>query len=150
MIRKANIKDAKKIQKLINYFASKEIMLPRSLNQVYGAIRDFFVFDNEKEKVVGCAALTPSWDDLAEIRSVAIAKKMQKKGIGTELITACLDEAKSFGFKRVFLLTYVPKYFAKFGFKQADRDKFPHRIWTECINCPKFPKCNEILMVKKL
>lgn len=149
MIRKAGIKDAKKIQKLINYFAGKEIMLPRSLNQVYTSIRDFFVFE-ENGKILGCAALSSSWDDLAEIRSVAISKKMQKRGIGKELVNACLEEAKSFGFKKVFLLTYIPKYFMKFGFKQADRDKFPHRIWTECINCPKFPNCNEILMVKKL
>ena len=150
MIRKAGIKDAKKIQKLINSFAKKELMLPRSLNQVYGAIRDFFVFENDNGKVVGCAALSPSWDDLAEIRSVAIAKKFQKAGVGTQLVNACLKEAKSFGFKKVFLLTYVPKYFAKFGFKKADRKRFPHRIWTECINCPKFPDCEEIALIKRI
>jgi len=149
MIRKANVKDAKKIHKLVNYFAEHGMMLPRSLNNIYTSIRDFFIFE-DNGKVLGCAALSPSWEDLAEIRSVAISKKFQKKGAGTELVNACLEEAKQFGFKKVFLLTYVPKYFSRFGFKIADRKKFPHRIWTECINCPKFPNCNEILMVKKL
>lgn len=149
MIRKAAIKDAKKIHKLVNSFAEKGIMLPRSLNAVYSNIRDFFVYEKDG-KILGCAALAPSWQDMAEIRSVAVKKKFQKKDIGTELVNACIEEAKSFGFKKIFLLTYVPKFFKNFGFKETDKNKFPHRIWTECINCPKFPKCNEVLMVKRI
>ena len=149
MIRKANIKDIKKIHRIVNSFAEKGVMLPRSLNALYSSARDFFVFE-QNGKILGCAALAPSWQDIAEIRSVAVIKKYHKKEIGTQLVNACIREAKEFGFKKIFLLTYVPNYFKKFGFRVADKKKFPHRIWTECINCPKFPKCDEILMVKRL
>ncbi|MBI5148109.1 N-acetyltransferase [Candidatus Pacearchaeota archaeon] len=149
MIRKANLKDVRKIHKIVNYFAERGDMLPRSLNSVYENIRDFFIFEQDG-RIIGCVALKPSWQDLAEIRSLAVLKRFQKKGIGKELVQACIDDAKLFGFKKVFALTYVPKYFQKFGFRVVDKKKFPHRIWTECINCPKFPKCNEILLVKNL
>jgi len=91
-----------------------------------------------------------SWDDLAEIKSFAVVKKMQGKGIGKELISASLAEAKQLGAKRVFVLTYKPDYFKKFGFKRVRTSNLPHKIWAECINCAKFPNCQEIALMKKL
>ncbi len=149
MIRKAKIQEIKEIQKLINYFAKKDLMLPRSLNELYENLRDFWVA-KEDRKVVGCAALHLSWDDLAEIKSVAVEKSKQGKGIGKELVGACLDEALRLGVGRVFVLTYKPSYFKKFGFVRVKNADLPHKIWAECINCCKFPNCNEIAMVKKL
>ncbi|MCX5707036.1 MAG: GNAT family N-acetyltransferase, partial [Candidatus Omnitrophica bacterium] len=96
MIRKAKIKDIKEIQGLINYFAKQDIMLPRSLNELYENIRDFWVWE-EKGKVSGCAAMHISWDDLAEIKSLAVAKRLHNKGVGKELVTACLLEAGELG-----------------------------------------------------
>lgn len=149
MIRKAQVKDIKPIQELINSFAKLDIMLARSLNELYENIRDFWVID-EKGKIIGCAAMHISWDDLAEIKSLAVAKKYQGEGKGQELINACLKEALSLGAKKVFVLTYKPEYFKKLGFKRVKNASLPHKIWAECINCSKFPNCQEIALLKIL
>ncbi len=149
MIRKAKIKDIKQIQELVNSFAKQNIMLPRSLNELYENIRDFWVAE-EKGKIAGCAAMHISWDDLAEIKSVAVAKKHRGKGMGRELIASCLEEASDLGAKKVFVLTYQPEYFKKFGFKRVKHASLPHKIWAECINCCKFPNCQEIALLKIL
>ncbi|MGA2775848.1 MAG: N-acetyltransferase [Candidatus Omnitrophota bacterium] len=149
MIRKARIDDIKQIQALINVFAKKDLMLSRSLNELYENLRDYWLYEDEG-RVIGCAALHISWDNLAEIKSVAVAKAHQEKGIGGQLITACLNEAKSLGAKKVFVLTYKPQFFKKFGFKQIKQSELPHKIWAECINCCKFPNCREIALLKVL
>ena len=124
-------------------------MLPRSLNELYESLRDFWVCE-ENKKITGCAALHISWDDLAEIKSIAVARNRQKKGLGKELILACLDEAKKLGAKKIFVLTYKPEFFKKFGFKKVKTSELPHKIWAECINCPKFPNCQEVALLKEL
>ncbi|MBM3249718.1 MAG: N-acetyltransferase [Candidatus Omnitrophica bacterium] len=149
MIRKARIEDIKAIQKLINYFAGLDQMLPRSLNELYENLRDFWVAE-ESGKITGCAALHISWEDLAEIKSVAVAKPRQRKGLGRALIRACLNEARLMGAKKAFVLTYKPEFFRKFGFKRIKHDDLPHKIWAECINCPKFPNCQEIALLRQL
>jgi amino-acid N-acetyltransferase len=149
MIRKAKIEDIKQIQNLINLFAKQDLMLPRSLNELYENIRDFWVLEEHK-KIIGCSALHISWDDLAEIKSVAVAKNKQGKGIGKNLVLTCLDEAKQMGAKKVFVLTYKPAYFKKFGFKKVKTSSLPHKVWAECINCCKFPDCQEIALLKIL
>lgn len=149
MIRKAKVGDIKRIQELINYFAGRDLMLPRSLNILYENLRDFFVCE-DKNKIVGCSALHISWDDLAEIKSLAVARNYQNKGIGRKLAEACILEAKEIGAGRVFVLTYAPDFFKKLGFRQTAHNKLPHKIWAECINCPKFPDCRETALIKKI
>jgi amino-acid N-acetyltransferase len=149
MIRKAKIEDIKQIQALINVFAKQDLMLPRSLNELYDNLRDFWVCE-ENKRITACAALHISWDDLAEIKSLAVLKHRQGKGIGRELISVCLNEARELGVKRIFVLTYKPDYFKKFGFKRVKTSDLPHKVWAECINCCKFPNCQEIALVKQL
>lgn len=149
MIRKAKIKDVKEIHQLINHFARKDLMLPRSLNELYDNIRDFWVAEADK-KVVGCAALHISWQDLAEIKSLAVDSRRQKKGIGAELIATCINEARQLGARKVFVLTYRAKYFQKQGFHIVEHKDLPHKIWAECINCPKFPNCQEVALLKNI
>ncbi len=149
MIRKALIQDIKQIQSLINYFAKKDIMLPRSLNELYDNIRDFWVFEDE-HKVIGCCALHVCWQDLAEIKSLAVDKSKQRMGIGKKLVDACIAEAKEMGASKIFALTYQPGFFKKFAFKKTSTASLPHKVWAECINCPKFPDCQETAMVKKI
>jgi amino-acid N-acetyltransferase len=149
LIKKADIEDIRQIQCLINYFASRDMMLPRSLNELYENLRDFWVCKAGKS-VLGCCALHISWDDLAEIKSLAVKKNRQGKGMGSSLVAASINEARALGAKRIFVLTYSPKFFRKFGFKRIRYSSLPHKIWAECINCPKFPNCQEIAMVKEL
>jgi len=146
-IRKATIKDAKQIRDIVNFFAESGKMLPLSYNQIYERIRDFWVIEKGKQ-IIGCGALKSMWKDLAEIRSVAIKEKYQKKGYGKILIENLIEEGKQLGFKKIFVLTYKPEYFEKFGFKKISKSKLPHKIWIDCVNCPKFPNCDEIALIK--
>lgn len=151
MIRKAQIKDATIIHGLINAYAAADLMMPRSLNEIFENIRDFWVAVNPKEKITGCVSLhIVGWNNLAEIKSLAVDKKWQRKGIGGELIESCLEEAQELQIGSVFALSYKPKFFKKFGFRVISKSKLPHKVWAECCNCPKFPNCGEIALIKKL
>jgi amino-acid N-acetyltransferase len=141
-IRKSTIVDVRQMQKLINEFAKREEMLPRSLNELYENIRDFYVCENRGE-IIGLCALHILWEDLAEIRSLAVKGEFQKKGIGRRLLRRCLDEARRLGIKRVFALTYHPEFFEKSGFRRAEKTELPQKIWGDCLKCPKFPECDE-------
>ncbi|HSW61826.1 MAG TPA: N-acetyltransferase [Dissulfurispiraceae bacterium] len=141
-IRKACMADIKAIQALVNDFAKREQMLPRSLNELYESARDFIVYE-EKGSLVGVCALRIMWDDLGEIRSLAVRAQHQKKGIGKKLVKRCLKEARELGLKRVFALTYHPLFFKKLGFRDIDKAKLPQKIWSDCIKCHKFPECDE-------
>jgi amino-acid N-acetyltransferase len=149
MLRKARITDVKDIQKLLTNFASRGEMLSRSLSELYEAIRDFYVFE-EDGKVLGASALHIVWEDLAEVRSVAVAEDSGRRGLGTQVVGACIDEARELGLKRVFCLTYKPDFFAKFGFRIVDKSELPHKVWGDCIKCVKFPDCDEIAMILDL
>lgn len=144
-IRKAKIKDVNEIHKLINYYAKKGLLLPRSLSEIYEHLRDYFVLE-ENGTIYGVCALGICWEDLAEIRSLAISEKTQKRGFGSSLVRECIKEAKDLGIKRVFALTYVPEFFTRFGFKKIKKSSLPHKIWADCLKCPKFPDCDEIAM----
>ena len=149
-IRKANINDAKKIQFLINVYAEKDLMLPRSLNEIYENIRDFWVCE-QKNKIIGSCALHPvGWENMAEIKSLAVLRNNQRKGIGRTLVNNCIEEAKVLKIKNLFVLTYVPKFFKQLGFKKISKSKLPHKIWADCYKCHKFPNCNEEALIKSI
>ncbi len=149
MIRKAKIAEAKTIQKLINSFAKEGKLLPRSLSEIYDNLRDFFVFE-EDGRILGVCALHICWEDLAEIRSLAVQEDAGRKGVGRQLVEACLEEAKELGVKKVFLLTYIPSFFRKLGFSEVDKATLPHKIWGDCLRCPKFPHCDEVALIRTL
>ncbi len=149
MLRKAQIKDVKDIQKLLTGYASRGDMLSRSLSELYEALRDFYVVEDEG-RLLGTAALHIVWEDLAEVRSVAVAEEAGRKGIGTQVVRACLDEARELGLRRVFCLTYKPEFFGKFGFRIVDKSELPHKVWGDCMKCVKFPDCDEIAMILDL
>ena len=148
-VEKARISDATQMHQLINYFADKGEMLARPLSEIYENIRDYFVI-REGERVIACAALHVSWSDLAEIKSVAVAETSQQQGIGAQLVEACLKEAKELGLPTIFCLTYQPSFFEKLGFSQIDKMELPHKVWTECYRCPKFPNCDEVALIYHL
>ncbi len=141
-IKRAKISDVKQIHKFINEFAKKETMLARSLNELYEGIRDFVIFE-DKGILMGVCALRILWEDLAEIRSLAVKEEFQRSGIGRSLVQQCLEDAKSLGIKKVFALTYQPDFFKRLGFKDIDKSRLPQKIWGDCLKCPKFPECDE-------
>jgi len=149
LIRKATVEDVKKIQKLVNYYAKRERMLPRSLNELYESIRNFFVYA-EGRNIYGCCALNIDWEDLAEIKSLAVAVSKAGRGIGAKLLQECIRDAKKLKVKKLFALTYVPGFFEKFGFEIVDKKELPHKIWSECIKCMYFPNCKEIALMREI
>ena len=150
MIRKAKITDIKFIHQLLKEYGDIGLLLPRPISKLYDHVRDFSVFVDKSDRVIGCCALQFCWEDLAEIRSLAVLSEYTRKNIGTLLVKEALNEAKSFSIKRIFTLTYKPDFFKKFGFNQIDRSELPLKIWTDCIMCVKFPDCDETAMMKKL
>ena len=149
MIRKALIRDVKPIHRLLSYYADQGLLLPRSLSELYDHLRDHFVAEDSRSQnsIIGVSALGICWEDLAEIRSLAIAEDEQGKGLGSQLVEACLEEARSLGLKKVFTLSYVPDFFSKLGFEEVEKAVLPHKIWGDCLKCPKFPDCDETAMM---
>ncbi len=148
MLRKAIIKDVKAIHALIDDYASKDEMLPCSLLELYEKIRDFYVFaDDETDEVLGACALHVCWEDLGEIRSLTVKVEKTMKGIGSAMVSACIEEAKNLGIQKLFALTYKPDFFKKLGFNIIDKNVLPHKIWSDCIKCSKFPECDETAMM---
>ncbi len=145
LIEKAKIGDVPQIQQLVNNFADKGEMLARPLSEIYENMRDYFVV-RDGEKIIGCVALHISWSDLAEVKALAVAEDTQRKGMGAQLVKACIDEAQALDLPIIFCLTYKPVFFEKQGFIRVDKMKLPKKVWTECFHCPKFPDCDEVAM----
>jgi amino-acid N-acetyltransferase len=145
-IEKATMGDAPRIQELVSGFAAIGEMLPRPLAEIYEHLRDFFVV-RERQEVVACAALHIMWEDLAEVRSLAVVENNQDQGVGLLLVNACLEEARRLGIRTVFALTQQPAFFEKVGFHQAEMMSLPRKVWGECFRCPKFPNCDEIAVI---
>ncbi len=147
MIRKATLKDIKLVHKLISEQAKAGNLISRAISELYSQVRDFVVrTENGSEGIIGCAALHIVWEDLAEIRSLAVETEYQKKGIGSELVQALLVESRAMEINRVFVLTDRTKLFERLGFSQIDKNMLPHKIWADCIRCNKFPECDEVAM----
>ena len=145
MIRKAVIQDIIPIHRLLGYYADQGLLLPRALSELYDHLRDFFVIEDKSQgdSIVAVCALGICWEDLAEIRSLAVAEDQQGKSFGSQLVEAGLKEANSLGLKKIFALTYIPGFFSRFGFKEVEKSVLPHKIWADCLKCPKFPDCDE-------
>ena len=148
MIKKAVIQDIKQIHKLLASEADKGNLLARSLSELYDHIRDYFVIKkpDQSDTIIAVCALGVCWETLAEIRSLAVAEDFQKKGYGSRLVKKCFKEAGSLGVEKIFTLTYAPVFFDKLGFQKVKKSKLPHKVWSDCLNCPKFPDCDEIAM----
>jgi len=148
-VEKAKISDVPQVQVLVNHFAARDEMLPRSLSELYENVREFFVVRDD-EKVVACASMHVLWSDLAEIRSLAVAEGNRDKGLAAQLIKACLQEAGEMDIPIVFCLTYRPALFEKYGFARVDKMELPRKVWAECYRCPKFPDCDEVALTYEL
>jgi amino-acid N-acetyltransferase len=151
ILRKAMVKDVRLIHELLMDEAAtgEGIVLPRSYNDLYNRLRDFYVVENDTTReIVGCCALAITWEDIAEIRSLVVSKPLRQQGWGRRLVEACVSEALTFGLYNVFTLTAKPKFFEKLGFSLVDHATLPQKVWADCLNCPKYPdQCNEVAML---
>ena len=141
-VRKATLGDVPGIHRLINHFARQELMLSRSRGDLYENLRDFTVAV-DGERIVACGALHIVWEDLAEIKCLAVAEDHQKQGLGKAIVRSLVEEARGLEVAGVFCLTYQRPFFIGLGFQPASKESLPHKIWSECTRCAKFPDCDE-------
>ena len=145
--RKATFADVDEIHDLIAGYAAQGVMLPKPHSTLYEALREFVVaVDVESKKIVGVGALHLTWNELAEVRSMAVHENYSRRGIGSSIVKKLLEEGQTLGVKNFFTLTYRPEFFKSLGFTTTTKESLPHKIWKECIDCPKFPNCDEIAM----
>ncbi|MDR0766847.1 MAG: N-acetyltransferase [Methanosarcinales archaeon] len=149
LIRKAKMNDVFEMKELINSYASEGCMLPRSLDSLYTYIRDFVVME-ENGKVIGCCGAHPDWENLGEVVSFAVAKPYTRQGNGTKLLEACIEDAKTIGLEKLFVLTNSPEFFKKKGFIEIKKEELPWKIWADCVNCSKYPDCNSVSLIKQI
>ncbi|WP_134220297.1 N-acetyltransferase [Pelotomaculum sp. FP] len=143
---KAKITDVEPIHALINYYAEKGLMLARPRTMLYESLREFTVA-RDQGKVVAAGSLHIIWEDIAEVRALAVAPEYAKKGVGRKLVDMFIEEAGELGLPRLFALTYQQVFFEKCGFHVVPKESLPQKVWKECVNCPKFPNCEEIAMI---
>ena len=145
--RKATFADVDEIHELIAGYASQGVMLPKPHSTLYETLREFVVAEDvASKKIVGVGALHFTWNELAEVRSMAVDENFSRRGIGSAIVKKLLEEGRAFGIKKFFTLTYRPDFFGTLGFMATTKESLPHKIWKECIECPKFPNCDEIAM----
>jgi len=145
--RKARFDDIESIYGLVHIYAAQGEMLPRSRNTLYENLRDMVVAEAD-DGVIGVGALHIMWDRLAEVRMMAISPDHTRQGVGAEIVSRLLAECDALGIEKVFTLTYKPDFFRKLGFIRISREELPQKVWKECIDCPKYPNCDEIAMIK--
>lgn len=148
--RKATMADIPAVHKLINDYATQQLMLRRSVMLLYESVRDFVVAVDEADQVVGVGGLHVMWQDLAEIRSLAVKPELAKKGVGRGIVEYLVEEARGLGLKRVFALTYQQAFFEKCGFHVLEKERLPQKVWKECVYCDRFHCCDEIAVIRML
>ena len=148
-LERATLQSIPQIHEIVNSFADQGEMLHRSLSELYENVRDFIVI-KEGSKVLACVALHVLWEDLAEIKSVAVTTPLQSQGIGAFLVEQSIQDARALGLSTVFVLTHKPGFYEKLAFQRSEVMSFPRKVWSECIRCPKFPSCNEIAMSRSV
>ena len=148
--RKARIADVENIYQLVMAYANQGLMLARPRQGLYADIREYVVGENEDREIVAIGALRILWEDLAEVRSLAVRKPYLRQGAGRQIVSILESEARELGIPRLFALTYQEDFFIKCGFRAVEHNALPQKVWRDCIDCPKFPDCDEKAVIKDL
>jgi amino-acid N-acetyltransferase len=148
-IRRAGVQDVAAFGKIINDCAEYGLMLHRSPSYLYEHVRDFHVCLVDGQ-VAGVCGLNIVWANLAEVYALAVSPNFRGKGLGKRLVLTCIDEAEELGIKKLMTLTYEKDFFHRCGFTVVDRMSLPHKVWSECVRCPKNQACDEIAMIREL
>ncbi len=157
MIRRATVADVPALGQIINDCAEYGLMLHRSYSDLYEAVRDYYVAVEPIEKdgvttatIVGVCGLKVVWSNLAEIYALAVAPAARGRGLGRQLVEACVEDARALGIRQMMSLTYEKEFFLRLGFVVLDRQQLPLKVWSECLRCPKNQACDEIAMIRTL
>ncbi len=148
-IRKAELRDVPELYRLINHYAGEHVLLPRSLTDLYENVWEFTVAERDGQ-MLGCGALKFYNQEIAEVRSLCVDTALKSNGIGRTITESLVEEAKRYGLKTVFALTVTPGFFEKLGFRETPRERFPTKVWRDCLGCPLYSACNEIAVSLEL
>lgn len=148
-VRKAAMRGIPPLLELINSYAGRGIMLPRTEFEISENIRDFSVAYDGPE-LMGCGALHFYTPVSAEVRSLAVRPEAKGHGIGRAIVESLENEARENELETIFAFTYVPQFFARVGFHETERGELPLKAWKDCLRCPKFHSCDEIAVMKRL
>jgi amino-acid N-acetyltransferase len=145
------VTDVGAIYSLLRQLAAEGLLLPRSYSSLYETLQTFYVAESREDGgILGAGALQVSWEDLAEVRSLAVRKAFMGRGVGRAITSAIEEDARSLLIRRIFALTYVPGFFFAMGYRQVTLDSLPQKIWAVCFNCVHYPDCKEIAVVKDI
>ena len=148
---KAKLSDIPAMQALVVGEVKDGVILNRTEDEVATNIRSY-VLAKDGGEIVGYTALHVHSKRLAEIRSLIVDEEYRGKKVGQRMVEFTLKEAKDLGVEEdVLVLTYLPIFFEKLGFKEINKERIPeHKIWADCIKCIHFPICNEVALVYKV
>ena len=149
VIRPAAIGDVPYIHHLLEIYAAQGNLLPRTMNELYRHLRDFFVVE-VNGRVAGCGALEIFTESLGEVRSLVVDDAWKGQGFGRLLVQRIIEEARAIGLKRLMALTYVAPFFHKLGFKTVPMDTLPEKVWGICVKCYKYNNCDETAVLLEL
>ncbi|QPJ64553.1 MAG: N-acetyltransferase [Candidatus Nitrohelix vancouverensis] len=149
MIRNATTADAVSIHSLICIYAEKGQMLARSYEEIESRALDFLVYV-EDDQVVGACSLKFGWNNMVEIRSLAVDPRYYRRGIGTALVSRCVELATQGPEEKIFVFTYIPTLFEKLGFYRISKDELPMKVWNDCKACLHRDYCDEIALIRAL
>jgi amino-acid N-acetyltransferase len=151
IVEKAKATDVPAIYSILRGFSTQGLLLPRSYVNIYESLQTFYVAraPEDPSTVVGVAALQVAWNNLAEVRSLAVLEEHRGKGYGQALTLAVESDARSLAIERMFVLTYVPNFFLKMGYEIVSLEYLPQKIWAVCFNCVHYPDCQEVSLVKE-
>jgi len=148
-IRPASIGDVPYIHHLLEIYAAQGNLLPRTMNELYRHLRDFFVVEVNGQ-VAGCGALEIFTENLGEVRSLVVDDAWKGQGFGRMLVQRITEEARAIGLKRLMSLTYVAPFFHKLGFQTVPKDTLPEKVWGICVKCYKYNNCDETAVLLEL
>jgi len=132
-IRAARTSDIKGIRKLIDFYALQRRVLSKETVTLYESVQEFIVAV-EGDEVVGCAGLHVLWEDLAEVRTVAVSERLRRHGIGQRLLDAVIERAKSLGVKRIFCLTFETDFFGRNGFEPIEGTPVDPEVYSQLLH----------------
>jgi amino-acid N-acetyltransferase len=148
LVHKAHLQDARNIFDLVNSLSGDGTLLQRSYAEICENVRDFTVAETSEGEFLGCGALHLYGPHLAEVRSIVMKPEAKGQGAGGMLLKALVEEAEQHAVLSVCLFTRIPDFFEHFGFRVAERDAMPDKIYKDCQTCPRLYACDEVAMVR--
>ena len=131
-IRPARTSDVKAIRQLVDSYAAPGQMLSKETVTLYESVQEFTVAEVDG-KVIGCGALHVLWDDLAEVRTVAVEESFHHKGIGHQILAKIIERAREVGVARIFCLTFQTKFFGSHGFIEIEGTPVAPDVYQELL-----------------